>query len=314
MTARSNDSASVSFAAQDLFQRVESGEYVRVSVREQHVGQRGRGRGRERRWEGGGWPAKHGGTHPHSPTQFHHLAHAHDQQQRWDNMKYDGAEESGVQFELTSGIRISVKLVSISTDIDQTAMKLTGDIHDPQRMIHSNDFGSPLKQPLAQKLYLSNTWYTTMNLEIIQRIFDVIVYIHGPRRINHFMWWPSKLCSEATCRSKCILVQTLWSTTSSLEIKWQLHLKCHCRCSWSPEDASSSVVAGDPLNFAVRQPRKEIPLVILETQNSCRIITAFSERTPAPQRMNIFNFEHPKLAPLWINTNHAIKCVYVAVM
>lgn len=65
-------------------------------------------------------------------------------------MKYDGAEESGVRFELTSGIRISVKLVSISTDIDQTAMKLTGDIHDPQRMIHSNDFGSPLKQPLAQ--------------------------------------------------------------------------------------------------------------------------------------------------------------------
>lgn len=100
-------------------------------------------------------------------------------------MKYHGAEESGVQFEITSGIRISVKLVSISTDIDQTAMKLTGDIHDPQRMIHSNDFGSPLKQPLAQKLYLSNTWYTTMNLEIIQRIFDVIVYIHGPRRINH---------------------------------------------------------------------------------------------------------------------------------
>lgn len=222
--------------------------------------------------------------------------------------------KSGVKFEITSGIRISVKLVSISTDIDQTAMKLTGDIHDPQRMIHSNDFGSPLKHPLAQKLYLSNTWYTTMNLEIIQRIFDVIVYIHGPRRINHFMWWPSKLCSEATRRSKCILVQTVWSTTSSLEIKWQLHLKCHCRCSWSPEDASSSVVAGDPLNFAVRQPRKEIPLVILETQNSCRIITAFSEHTPAPQRMNIFNFEHPKLAPLWINTNHAIKCVYVAVM
>lgn len=58
----------------------------------------------------------------------------------------------------------------------------------PPRMIPRDDFGSPLKQPLAQKLYLSNTWYTTTNLEIIQCILEVIVYIHGPQRLNHFMW------------------------------------------------------------------------------------------------------------------------------
>lgn len=48
-------------------------------------------------------------------------------------MKYDGAEESDVQFKPTSGIRISVTLVSISTGIDHTAMKLTGNIHDPPK-------------------------------------------------------------------------------------------------------------------------------------------------------------------------------------
>ena len=72
----------LSFAAQDLFQRVESREYIRVSVREQRVGQRGRGRGRETGREGAGRTAEHGGTHPHPPTQFQQLAHAHRQQQR----------------------------------------------------------------------------------------------------------------------------------------------------------------------------------------------------------------------------------------
>lgn len=69
-----------SFAAQDLFQWVESPQYVRVSVREQCVGQRGGRRGGKTRREGHRGTAKHGGAHSHPSTQFHHLAHADNQQ------------------------------------------------------------------------------------------------------------------------------------------------------------------------------------------------------------------------------------------
>lgn len=78
---------SVSLPAENLLQRVESPEHVRVSVREQRVGQRGGGRGGQTGREGGGRTAEHGGTHPHPSTQFHQLAHARRQQQRWDHMK-----------------------------------------------------------------------------------------------------------------------------------------------------------------------------------------------------------------------------------
>lgn len=78
---------SASPPAQDLLQWVESPQHVRVSVREQRVGQRGWGRGGQARREGGRRTAQHGGTHPHPSTQFHQLALAHHQQQRWADVK-----------------------------------------------------------------------------------------------------------------------------------------------------------------------------------------------------------------------------------
>lgn len=74
---------SLLLSAQDLIQRVKSPQHLRVSVRDQCVGQRGGGRGGERRREGGRWAAQHGGAHPHPSTRFHRLAHA--LHQWWDH-------------------------------------------------------------------------------------------------------------------------------------------------------------------------------------------------------------------------------------
>lgn len=74
-------------SAQDLIQRVESPQYVRVSIWEQRLGRRGGGRGGETRRQGARRTAQHGGTHSHPPAQFDQLTHTHEQQQRWDNTK-----------------------------------------------------------------------------------------------------------------------------------------------------------------------------------------------------------------------------------
>uniref|UniRef100_A0A671XW06 Phostensin/Taperin PP1-binding domain-containing protein n=1 Tax=Sparus aurata TaxID=8175 RepID=A0A671XW06_SPAAU len=97
------------------------------------------------------------------------------------------------------------------------------------------------------------------------------------------------------------LAKSCLSKTGSTGKKPQRHhSQCfHLKISFNESSlASTYEYPSESSTWDMRQPRKEIPLVILATQNSCRIITAFSEHTPAPQRMNILNFEHPKLAPL----------------
>ncbi|TKS84182.1 Taperin [Collichthys lucidus] len=71
------------------------------------------------------------GRIPHPSTQFHHLAHAHDQQQ----------------------CSITMSGLDNSTATGHIAMTFPSDIHAPQRLI-PNDFGGPLKQLLDLSSYV----------------------------------------------------------------------------------------------------------------------------------------------------------------